>query len=264
MRLDPRVRVAAPRRTACAPPASRSTSLAVDVDERVRAGRSARRRTCGGWRRRSRRACASSGSGRPRQTDVDRPRRRHGRGGGRRRSSASRATTRTPRAMLRRLSGRAHEVLTGVSLRTGGRRELGCVETTAVWFAPLGDAEIAWYVASGEGRDKAGAYAIQGLASRFIPRIEGSYSNVVGLPVAAVDELLLGAESPAEPAAVAADCIASGSRAILSVYRFPGSPYDTSIYQDWRHGRRPRRSPSRACCGRRCAKAPSTTSTSTK
>jgi septum formation protein len=58
-----------------------------------------------------------------------------------------------------------------------------------VYFAPLTDAEIDWYVASGEGRDKAGAYAIQGRASRFIPRIEGSYSNVVGLPVACVYEL---------------------------------------------------------------------------
>jgi septum formation protein len=50
--------------------------------------------------------------------------------------------------------------------------------------------DIAWYVTSGEGRDKAGAYAIQGLVSRFIPRIEGSYSNVVGLPIASVAELL--------------------------------------------------------------------------
>jgi len=91
--------------------------------------------------------------------------------------------------MLRRLSGRRHDVLTGVSLRTGPQ-ELGRVETTAVYFAALDDADIAWYVASGEGRDKAGAYAIQGLASRFIPRIEGSYSNVVGLPVSAVLELL--------------------------------------------------------------------------
>ena len=93
-------------------------------------------------------------------------------------------------AMLRRLSGRSHEVLTGVSLRRGGV-EIGRVESTAVYFARLSDADIAWYVASGEGRDKAGAYAIQGLASRFIPRIEGSYSNVVGLPVACVHELVL-------------------------------------------------------------------------
>lgn len=92
-------------------------------------------------------------------------------------------------AMLRALSGRRHEVLTGVSIRRGPL-EIGRVETTAVYFAPLSDGEVAWYVASGEGRDKAGAYAIQGLASRFIPRIEGSYSNVVGLPLAAVAELL--------------------------------------------------------------------------
>ena len=91
--------------------------------------------------------------------------------------------------MLRRLAGRSHEVLTGVSLRRGGF-ELGRVETTRVHVAPLTDEEIAWYVATCVGRDKAGAYAIQGVASRFIPRIEGSYSNVVGLPVASVRELL--------------------------------------------------------------------------
>jgi septum formation protein len=94
-------------------------------------------------------------------------------------------------AMLRRLSGRRHEVLTGVSLRRGAS-EVGRVETTAVQFALLTDDDIAWYVATGEGRDKAGAYAIQGLAARFIPRIEGSYSNVVGLPLACVHELLSG------------------------------------------------------------------------
>jgi len=91
--------------------------------------------------------------------------------------------------MLRSLSGRRHDVLTGVSLRRGAY-ELGRVETTAVFFTALSDTEIEWYVASGEGRDKAGAYAIQGRGSRFIPRIDGSYSNVVGLPIAAVVELL--------------------------------------------------------------------------
>jgi nucleoside triphosphate pyrophosphatase len=91
--------------------------------------------------------------------------------------------------MLRRLSGRRHAVLTGVSVRRGVL-ELGRVETTAVDFAVLSDDDIAWYVASGEGRDKAGGYAIQGAASRFIPRIDGSYSNVVGLPVACVRDLL--------------------------------------------------------------------------
>jgi septum formation protein len=92
-------------------------------------------------------------------------------------------------AMLRLLSGKRHMVVTGVSLRQGAN-ELGRVEQTSVYFRALSADDVAWYVASGEGRDKAGAYAIQGLASRFIPRIDGSYSNVVGLPVAAVAELL--------------------------------------------------------------------------
>jgi septum formation protein len=92
-------------------------------------------------------------------------------------------------AILRQLSGRRHEVMTGISLRAGSR-ERRHVETTAVYFAPLSDEDVAWYVRSGEGRDKAGAYAIQGLASRFIPRIEGSYANVVGLPIAALCELI--------------------------------------------------------------------------
>src|SRR5262245_5403403 len=98
-------------------------------------------------------------------------------------------------AMLRRLSGRRHDVMTGVSLRSSGR-ESGCVENTAVYFGVLSDLDVSWYVESGEGSDKAGAYAIQGLASRFIPRIEGSYANVVGLPVAAVCELLRNWNSP--------------------------------------------------------------------
>jgi septum formation protein len=92
-------------------------------------------------------------------------------------------------AMLRRLSGTSHTVMTGVSLRQGAY-ELGGIESTTVAFRALSADEVAWYVASGEGRDKAGAYAIQGLASRFATRIEGSYSNVVGLPVATVAELV--------------------------------------------------------------------------
>jgi septum formation protein len=91
--------------------------------------------------------------------------------------------------MLRRLAGRKHEVLTGVSVRRNGR-ETGCVETTDVWFAAMTSEDISWYVASGEGRDKAGGYAIQGLASRFIPRIHGSYTNVVGLPVQTVADFV--------------------------------------------------------------------------
>ena len=92
-------------------------------------------------------------------------------------------------SMLKKLSGRAHEVLTGISLRTAAG-EWGRVEQTRVYMTELTADDIAWYVASGEGRDKAGGYAVQGLASRFIPRLEGSYSNVVGLPVALVTAVL--------------------------------------------------------------------------
>jgi septum formation protein len=80
-------------------------------------------------------------------------------------------------------------VVTGVSVRTPAG-EAGCVEATTVEFSRLSDDDVGWLVASGEGRDKAGGYAIQGLASRFVPRIQGSYSNVVGLPVVCVYELL--------------------------------------------------------------------------
>src|ERR1043166_213784 len=92
-------------------------------------------------------------------------------------------------AMLRKLSGRAHEVLTGISVRTSAA-EWGRVETTRVYMTELSAEDIAWYVGSGEGRDKAGSYAVQGLAWRFIRRIDGSYANVVGLPVAAVAAVL--------------------------------------------------------------------------
>jgi septum formation protein len=92
--------------------------------------------------------------------------------------------------MVRRLAGRRHEVMTGVSVRRNGREVTG-VETTVVEFAPMGEAEVDWYTQSGEGRDKAGGYGIQGLASRFVTRIEGSYSNVVGLPVRLVHELVV-------------------------------------------------------------------------
>lgn len=91
--------------------------------------------------------------------------------------------------MLGRLAGREHTVHTGVAVRRGARMASEVV-TTRVRFLPLSEAEIAWYVASGEPDGKAGGYAIQGLASRFIDWIEGSYSNVVGLPVHVVHRLL--------------------------------------------------------------------------
>ena len=90
------------------------------------------------------------------------------------------------RRMLRLLSGRRHHVLTAVVLADQGRPPRSHAEVTIVEFAKLHEGEVAAYVASGEPMGKAGAYAIQGLASRFVQRIEGSYTNVVGLPVARV------------------------------------------------------------------------------
>jgi septum formation protein len=90
--------------------------------------------------------------------------------------------------MLSQLSGRRHRILTGVAVATVDGCRVASDET-AVWFRPLRPADIERYVASGEPRGKAGAYAIQGRASLFVERIEGSYHNVVGLPVHLVDEL---------------------------------------------------------------------------
>lgn len=85
--------------------------------------------------------------------------------------------------MLRALSGKKHDVITAICLKCGDRM-VRDIASTGVWFASLSEDEISAYVASGEPMDKAGAYGIQGLASRFIDRIDGSYTNVVGLPVA--------------------------------------------------------------------------------
>ena len=84
--------------------------------------------------------------------------------------------------MLRALSGRAHEVLTGVCGRRGAQEETLAVRSV-VRFAELSEAQIAWYVATGEPLDKAGAYAIQGRGGAFVAGVEGSYSNVIGLPL---------------------------------------------------------------------------------
>ncbi len=87
------------------------------------------------------------------------------------------------RGMLQALSGVRHTVLTGICLRHAGG-EIFDVESTEVQFAPLTEREIEDYVASGEPMDKAGGYAIQGLASKFVERIDGCYFNVMGLPLA--------------------------------------------------------------------------------
>ena len=94
------------------------------------------------------------------------------------------------RRMLHMLSGRVHDVITAVTLIAPDRAVDTRTDLTTVEFSQLSQTEIDWYVSSGEPMDKAGGYAIQGLASRFVTRIVGSYSNVVGLPVALVHEML--------------------------------------------------------------------------
>lgn len=95
------------------------------------------------------------------------------------------------RRMLEKLSGRTHSVLTGVALaRLPDVERVSFVETTLVQFAPLSEEDITRYLATGEAHDKAGAYAIQGYAARYIPRIEGCYFNVVGLPLARLQQAL--------------------------------------------------------------------------
>jgi septum formation protein len=95
------------------------------------------------------------------------------------------------REMLAKLSGRTHHVLTGLFLlRLPSRATQTAIENSAVTFAPLSENEIDAYVATGEPLGKAGAYAIQGVAGRYVPRIEGCYFNVVGLPMARLYALL--------------------------------------------------------------------------
>lgn len=95
------------------------------------------------------------------------------------------------REMLEKLSGQAHEVISGVALaEPGSARRLSAHEVTRVFFRRLAPQEIEDYVASGEPLGKAGAYAIQGRAARFVRRVEGCYFNVVGVPLALVERLL--------------------------------------------------------------------------
>jgi septum formation protein len=92
--------------------------------------------------------------------------------------------------MLKLLSGKWHEVLTGVALiRVGGESNLG-IETTRVRFAELSEREIDWYVSTGEPRGKAGAYGIQGKAALFVEEVSGDYFNIVGLPIRLVYEMI--------------------------------------------------------------------------
>ena len=93
------------------------------------------------------------------------------------------------RAMLRRLAGREHRVLTAIAFARGGEVKGASLSRSRVWFRTLGDAEIERYVATGEPLDKAGAYAIQGGAGAFVARVEGSVTGVIGLPLEDLDEL---------------------------------------------------------------------------
>jgi septum formation protein len=95
------------------------------------------------------------------------------------------------RAMLRKLRGREHQVITGIHLiRISDGARQSSTETTRVWFSAMTDQEVDAYVETEEPLGKAGAYAIQGLAGRYIPRIEGCYFNVVGLPISRVWQAL--------------------------------------------------------------------------
>ncbi len=100
-------------------------------------------------------------------------------------------------AMLRRLADREHGVVTAVSLRRGDGPARGVAEISRVRFGAMDEAEIAWYVATGEPRDKAGAYGVQGLGARFIEEIRGSFTNVMGLPARSVYRLLRASPDPA-------------------------------------------------------------------
>jgi septum formation protein len=108
--------------------------------------------------------------------------------------------------MLRRLSGRTHQVLTGYCICHRGRAELFTdTVSTDVLFKTLDNREIEWYVVTGEPFDKAGAYAIQGIGTFLVKSINGSFTNVVGLPVCEVVEFLMrkqviGFDSPPPPA----------------------------------------------------------------
>ena len=106
------------------------------------------------------------------------------------------ADDRGAREMLRLLSGREHRVVTAVHLRKGFADGTGEIEESRVRIATMTDEEIRWYVETGEPRDKAGAYAVQGLGARFVEGVDGSFSNVMGLPARTVYRLLREAPDP--------------------------------------------------------------------
>jgi nucleoside triphosphate pyrophosphatase len=94
------------------------------------------------------------------------------------------------RNMLKRLSGKTHQVMTAVALASSTQL-LTDLSVSEVRFAKLSEAEIDWYIQTGEGRDKAGSYAVQGLGALFIDQIQGSYSGIMGLPIRETGQLLM-------------------------------------------------------------------------
>lgn len=99
--------------------------------------------------------------------------------------------------MLKILSGQTHQVMTAVAL--ANRRQTDSeLSVSDVTFASLSDTEIDWYLQSGEGRDKAGSYAVQGLGAMFIEQIRGSYSGIMGLPIRETGQLLMQMDSQHE------------------------------------------------------------------
>jgi septum formation protein len=101
------------------------------------------------------------------------------------------------RSMLRQLAGREHRVVTALHLTRGGGPGAAHAEISRVRFAPMSEEEIAWYAATGEPADKAGAYGVQGLGARFVEEIHGSFTNVMGLPARAAYRLIRDAPDPA-------------------------------------------------------------------
>jgi septum formation protein len=101
------------------------------------------------------------------------------------------------RRMLKQLSAKSHQVMTAVALAYNGTIEQA-TSVSEVRFAQLSEADIDWYLATGEGQDKAGSYAVQGLGALFIEEIKGSYSGIMGLPVRETGQLLKQMESQRE------------------------------------------------------------------
>ena len=169
------------------------------------------------------------------------------------------ADDRMPPRCFVALAASAHDVLTAVVISANGQ-VLAEVVTTRVWFVPMSEEEIDWYVATGEPRGKAGGYAIQGLGARFIERIDGSWSNVVGLPIHTVHRMFSGiSDGPRSRVDRPFD-----GQVSLEEHFPPRQIYENKGSEDRRDRRGPARRARRADLHLARRKAPSTTSTWTR